>query len=201
MGTVVENVTLGLAGTRFRSHGTLLLTDWGVSGPATLKLSSYAARHLADTGYKGTLLVDWLGGEPASEVLAGLSASRARMIVNSHPARLSDRLWRQLVMRAGIREDCRWAELGAKGLARLQNVLNADTYEITGRARFKEEFVTCGGVSLTEVRPDTMESRRIPGLYFAGEVLDIDAITGGFNLQAAWSTAWIAAHSIKETSK
>ncbi len=197
MGTVVDNVTLGIAGTRFRSHGTLLLTDWGVSGPATLRLSSYAARWLAAEQYQGTLLVNWMDSSESSvrEQLAA-NGDSGRMIANSHPEELSDRLWRHLLQRAGIREDCRWAELGSKGLSRLVNTLISDSYPIVGRAKFKEEFVTCGGVSLNEVRPDSLESRRIPGLYFAGEVLDIDAVTGGFNLQAAWSTAWAVAHAI-----
>lgn len=197
MGTVVDNVSLGIAGTKFRSQGTLLLTDWGVSGPATLRLSSYAARYLAENQYHAMLLVNWLNAEEqvVLERLTRLSCS-GRMIVNSHPEELSDRLWRHLVYRAGIRAGMRWPELGSKGVRRLLNILISDTYEICGRARFKEEFVTCGGVSLSEVRPETMESRKIPGLYFAGEVLDIDAVTGGFNLQAAWSTAWVAAHSI-----
>lgn len=199
MGTVVENVTLGLAGTRFRSQGALLLTDWGVSGPATLRLSSYAARHLAESGYRGSLLVNWLNLTEASvrERLAAMGGS-GRTIANSHPAELTDRLWHMLVQRAGIRPDCRWNELGSKGLARLVNILMSDCYEISGRARFKEEFVTCGGVALSEIRPDTLESRKIPDLYFAGEVLDIDAVTGGFNLQAAWSTAYTVAHSIAD---
>lgn len=197
MGTVVENVTLGLAGTRFRSSGTLLLTDWGVSGPATLKLSSYAARWLAENQYRATLLVNWLGSsEEEAMRLLGESLSDGRLIANSHPSALTDRLWRMLVERAGIRPDARWSELGRKSLARLVSILTADTYEIIGRARFKEEFVTCGGVALSEVNPSTLESRSIPGLYLAGEVLDIDAITGGFNLQAAWSTAHTIAHSI-----
>ena len=197
MGTVVDNVALGLAGTRFRSQGTLLLTDWGVSGPATLRLSSYAARYLAENQYQGSLLVNWLCLEESAvrERLSAFTGS-SRMIVNSHPAELTERLWRHIVERAGIRSDMRWSELGSKGLGRLVNVLISDTYEITGRARFKEEFVTCGGVSLSEVRPDTMESRKLPGLFFAGEVLDIDAVTGGFNLQSAWSTAHLAAHSL-----
>lgn len=197
MGTVVENVALGLAGTRFHSTGTLLLTDWGVSGPATLRLSSYAARHLAECGWKGTLLVNWLDATEASvrERLAEMSGS-GRTVANSHPAELSDRLWKYLAGRAGIAPERRWAELGSKGLSRLVNVLISDYYEICGRARFKEEFVTCGGVSLKEIQPDTLESRKIPGLYFAGEVLDVDAVTGGYNLQAAWSTAWTVAHSL-----
>ena len=200
MGTVVDNVTLGLTGTRFRSQGTLLLTDWGVSGPATLRLSSYAARHLAENQYRGTLMVNWMDASEAGvrEWLIGISGS-GRTVANSHPAELSDRLWKMLVGRAGIRPDARWSELGSKGLAKLINILIADTYEITGRARFKEEFVTCGGVALSEVRPDTLEARRIPGLYFAGEVLDIDAVTGGFNLQAAWTTAHTVAHAVADS--
>ena len=196
-GTVVDNVTLGLAGTRFRSSGTLLLTDWGVSGPATLRLSSYAARYLADNQYRATLLVNWMNMDETAvrERMSEIAAS-GRTVANSHPSELTDRLWRHLVVRSGIRPDCRWAELGSKGLSRLINTLTSDTYEISGRARWKEEFVTCGGVALSEVSPETMESRKVPGLYFAGEVLDIDAVTGGFNLQAAWSTAWLAAHSI-----
>ena len=198
MGTVVDNVTLGLTGTRFRSHGTLLLTDWGVSGPATLRLSSYAARWLSESQYRGTLLVNWMDCSEAElrDRLPEMAGS-GRTVANSHPAELSDRLWKMLVGRAGIHPDARWAELGSKGLARLINTLISDTYEITGRARFKEEFVTCGGVALHEIRPDTLESRRVPGLYFAGEVMDVDAVTGGFNLQAAWSTAWTVAHSIR----
>ena len=199
MGTVVDNVALGLAGTRFRSHGTLLLTDWGVSGPATLRLSSYAARWLASEQYRGMLLVNWMNDSEASvrERLAAMSEG-SRTVANSHPSELSDRLWKMLVGRAGIRTEARWQELGSKGLARLVNILISDTYEITGRARFKEEFVTCGGVALSEVYPETLQSRRIPGLYFAGEVLDIDAVTGGFNLQAAWSTAWTVSHSLAQ---
>lgn len=201
MGTVVEKVVLGIAGTKYRSSGTLLLTDWGVSGPATLKLSSYAARYLSESGYKGTLLVNWLGTNESGvrQVLDTLRKNGNRMIVNSHPAELSERLWRHLVARAKIREDCRWSELGSKGMARLASTLLSDNYTIIGRARFKEEFVTCGGVALSDVRPDTMESRKVNGLYFAGEVLDIDAITGGFNLQAAWSTAFTAAEAISKT--
>ena len=197
MGTVVDNVVLGLAGTRFRSSGTLLLTDWGVSGPATLRLSSYAARWLADNQYRGTLLVNWLGiSEAEARERLAANAGSSRLVVNSHPSELTDRLWRHLVERAGIAPERRWSELGSKGLARLINVLISDTYEIAGRARFKEEFVTCGGICLSEINPSTLESRIHHSLFFAGEVLDIDALTGGFNLQAAWSTAWIIANAL-----
>lgn len=199
MGTVVDNVTLGIAGTSFRSHGTLLITDWGVSGPATLRLSSYAARWLAESRYCGNLLINWLdaGESETRELLNSLAqCNSGKMIVNCHPSVLSDRLWRMLVERSGIRPGCRWAELGNKGYSKLINTLISDNYEIVGRARFKEEFVTCGGVSLKEINPGTMEARKRPGLFFAGEVLDIDAVTGGYNLQAAWSTAFVATSSV-----
>lgn len=209
-GTIVEDVTLSLAGTKFRSHGTLLLTDWGVSGPATLRLSSYAARSLADSSYHASLLVNWLS-LPEAEVRSLLTAlsgpagghysgnpvtPSAKMVANTLPSGISSRLWHHLLRRAGLREDIRWAELGSKGLNRLVSVLVADPYEITGRAQFKEEFVTAGGVLMSAVNPSTLESRRHPGLFFAGEVLDIDALTGGFNLQAAWSTAALVAHNL-----
>ena len=196
-GTTAPDASLSLAGTKFRSSGTLLLTDWGVSGPATLKLSSYAARHLADNGYRGTLLINWLSWTEA-EAREWLSAIKdgQKLVANIHPDSLSARLWKHLLNRAGLREDIRWAELGSKGLNRLVAVLTADSYEITGRAKFKEEFVTAGGVSMSAVNPSTLESRQHPGLFFAGEVLDIDAITGGFNLQAAWSTGYLVAQII-----
>lgn len=194
-GTSVENVTLSLAGTKFRSHGTLLLTDWGVSGPATLRLSSYAARHLADSSYQATLLIGWLS-LPEAEVrslLAAHTTDAAKMVANTPPSGISSRLWHHLLRRAGLREDIRWAELGSKGFNRLVSVLVADPYDIIGRAKFKDEFVTAGGVSMSAVNPSTLESRLHSGLFFAGEVLDIDALTGGFNLQSAWSTGMLVA--------
>lgn len=196
-GTSVEDVTLALAGTKFRSSGTLLLTDWGVSGPATLRLSSYAARYLSEAAYKATLLINWLSTTEgvAREWLSSVSDGQ-KLLANVHPEGLSARLWKHLMNRAGLREDIRWAELGSKGLNRLVAVLTADSYEITGRAKFKEEFVSAGGVSCSAVDPSTLESRRCPGLFFAGEVLDIDALTGGFNLQAAWSTGYLVAQNI-----
>ena len=201
MGTVVENCRLSLVGTRFCACGTLLITDWGVSGPATLKLSSYAARHLAENGYKGWLSINWTGcnQEEAASLLKAIGRENPRKMTSSaRPCGISDRLWRFLLGRARVREDLRWAELGPRGAARLCETLINDTYEISGRARFKEEFVTCGGLSLSELNPDTLESKRIPGLYAGGEVIDIDAITGGFNLQAAWSSGFCIAESISD---
>ena len=198
MGTVVEQAALSLAGTNFRARGTLLLTDWGVSGPATLRLSSYAARHLAECGYTGTLLVNWLDAPEAQArewIAATAAANPRKMAAGTPPDGITARLWQHLLRRAGQREDLRWAELGSKGAARLAATLTADAYPLAGRARFKEEFVTCGGVDLRGIDIGTLESRRYPGLFFAGEALDVDAVTGGFNLQAAWSTAAVAARS------
>ena len=199
MGTVVEQVTLALAGTRFRAAGTLLLTDWGVSGPATLRLSSYAARHLAENGYGGTLLINWLGtaeAEVRDWIAAAAAANPQKHAAGTPPEGITARLWRHLLGRAALREDLRWAELGSKGAARLAATLTADAYPVAGRARFKEEFVTCGGVDLSGLDLARLESKTHPGLFFAGEALDVDAITGGFNLQAAWSTAALAAAAL-----
>ena len=199
MGTVVENASLRIAGEPFRSCGALLVTDWGFSGPVTLKLSSYAARYLARHQYKAALSVNWTGEDEEGlrawiqEVSA---ANGGKLIANTTHPSLTSRLWRFLLSRAGLREDLRWSEAGQKSLNRLVSVLTSDEYRIEGRCRFKEEFVTCGGVALSNVDSGTLECKKIPGLYFAGEVLDIDAITGGFNLQAAWSTAMMVARSL-----
>ena len=195
-GTSVEGATLSLAGTKFRSHGTLLLTDWGVSGPATLRLSSFAARHLASANYQGTLIINWLSSTEAEvrPMLAGSAqANPAKLVASVHPDGLTSRTWSHILSRAALRDGIRWAELGSKGLNRLVSTLTADAYELAGRAKFKEEFVTAGGVSASAVQNSSLESRNYPGLFFAGEVLDIDALTGGFNLQSAWSTGYLVA--------
>lgn len=196
MGLVVE-VGIGLQGTAFKASGPLLITDWGLSGPATLKLSSYAARYLADTGYKGIVAVNWLNvneNEARAQLQKTATESPQKQVSNT--PLLQSRLWSHLVRKAGLREDIRWAELGSKGLNRLTAILTNDTYSMTGKSKFREEFVTCGGVALENVHLNSLESKRYTGLFFAGEVLDIDAITGGFNLQAAWSTGFVCAQSI-----
>lgn len=198
MGTVVE-ATASIPGTKFKASGPLLVTDWGMSGPAVLKLSSYAARHLAEAQYRTPLSVNWINGneEDARALLATLSRGNEKKFISSvHPDEIPARLWAYLASKSGLRSDMRWAELGKTGLNRFVNTLVNDSYQVSGKTRFKDEFVTCGGVSLTEVSAGTMESKRYPGLYLAGEVLDIDAITGGFNLQAAWTTGYVAAQSI-----
>lgn len=200
-GTVVEKTSVSLAGTKFRAGGPLLITHWGMSGPAILKLSSYAARNLAESGYIATLLVNWTGDDEAQvrETLSLISRDNpAKLVVNSHPGPIPSRLWVYLVSKARIRDDARWSEIGSKGMNKLTDILINDTYQVKGRSQFKEEFVTCGGVALSNIDYKTLECKKHPGLYFAGEVLDVDAITGGFNLQAAWSMGYRAAVSISE---
>ena len=193
------NASLSIPGSRFRSEGELLITDWGFSGPATLKLSSYAARHLAELGYNTALNVRWISSteEEIRSLISSWRDSSPRKLVRSlHPEGIPGRLWEHLCLRGGIPAERCWAELGQKGINKLVQTLICDTYFIHGKNRFREEFVTCGGVSLSSVNLKTLECKQREGLYFAGEILDVDAVTGGFNLQAAWSTAHIVAKSI-----
>ena len=200
MGSVVDDASTSLTGTKFKTNGPLLITHWGMSGPAILKLSSYAARYLAENEYFATLAVNWFGdaGEQlVRDRIMSLSKDNSqKLIINTHPSELPSRLWAYLISKCGIREDARWAELGSKGMNRLVNTLINDEYQVRGKSRFKEEFVTCGGVALSNINLNTLECKTHPGLYFAGEVLDVDAITGGFNLQAAWSMGYTVAQSI-----
>ena len=177
-----------------KAEGPLLITHWGMSGPAILKLSSYGARYLADHDYRAQVSVRW--GEASAAQLALGDAKK--MVVNHSPVGLSQRLWTYLAEKAlGERSRIRWGEVNRKDVSRLENVLTNDTYDIVGRAPFKDEFVTCGGVSLRSINPSTMESRHVKRLFLAGEVLDVDGVTGGFNFQAAWTAAFVAASSIR----
>ena len=177
-------------------------THWGVSGPAILKLSSHAARHLAEHQYQASLSVRWLAMQD-EEVAAllyeqGVKQPKKQLTTYS-PFGLQQRLWTYLLEKAlASRAQIRWVELNKKDVNRLVNVLLNDTYQLAGRAPFKDEFVTCGGISLKAVNPATLESKHVPHLYFAGEVLDIDGVTGGFNFQAAWTTAYTVAQSIAQ---
>ena len=203
MGTVVEEATAFIPGTSFRSTGPLLITHWGMSGPAILKLSSYAARELHDRQYKMLLAVNWLSRknhEILQELQDILIRHPQKQLSSIRPFDLPTRLWNYLLGKTlGERAQNRWHSLNKKELNRLVNALCNDSYQIAGRAAFKDEFVTCGGIDLTAVNPNTLESKDLPHVYFAGEVLDIDGITGGFNFQAAWTTAYTVATAISQS--
>lgn len=200
MGIVVEDVTVSLQSTKIKATGDLLITHWGVSGPATLKLSSYGARYLKERDYKVKIQINWIGITNDLEVLATITdlidSNSKKMLTSLRPYGLTQRLWTHIITKADISLERRCGELGSKGIKRLVNTLKSDEYQVTGKGSFKDEFVTCGGVSLDNINPDTMECRDCKDLYFAGEVLDIDAITGGFNLQAAWTTGYTASQAI-----
>lgn len=205
MGTVVEDATAYIPGTAFRASGPLLITHWGMSGPAILKLSSYAARHLAENDYHLPLAVNWLSRkdeEIKQELLRLCIEGGKKQLASLRPEGIPSRLWTYLLGKAlGQRAESPWMSLNKKELNRLTNTLGNDTYQIAGRAAFKDEFVTCGGIALTSVNPTTLESKKVPHLYFAGEVLDIDGVTGGFNFQAAWTTAYTVAQAIAQSIK
>ena len=201
MGTVVEPVQVMIPGTKFRAEGPLLITHWGVSGPAVLRVSSYGARHLSEADYQVPLSINWTGckePEVLEQLLSIVAQQPQKQLQTIAPCGLPARLWSYLLTKTlGERSKNRWQNLNQKELNRLVNTLTNDVYMTAGRAAFRDEFVTCGGVSLADVNPATLESRHVPNLYFAGEVLDIDGITGGFNFQAAWTTAYVVATAIK----
>ena len=204
MGTVVD-ATAMIPGTKMRASGPLLITHWGMSGPCILRLSSYAARLLSEHQYQMPLSVNWTSlkeNEVQEELLAFCRQHAQKLLTTMRPFDLPQRLWSYLTEKAlAGRAHAPWGSLNQKELNRLTNMLINDTYQIAGRAPFKDEFVTCGGIDLSAVNPSTLESREHPHLYFAGEVLDIDGVTGGFNFQAAWTTAYTVATAIKDACK
>lgn len=196
MGIVVEEAITNIQGTKLKGDGPLLITHWGMSGPAILKLSAFGARILSEKDYEFKVQVNWVN-EPNQElVLAELSKIAAdnanKLLTNFRPFLLPKRLWHYMLEKGEFKEDRKWNELGKKGINKILTLLTNDTYTVKGKTTFKEEFVTCGGVSLDSINFKTMESRACPNLYFAGEVMDIDGITGGYNFQSAWTTGWIA---------
>ena len=197
MGVSVPLAKVKVAGTRLETEGPLLITHWGMSGPAVLKASSWGARLLSDMDYRFIALIHWLPKHREEKIRMELDRQReenpAQTILKHGPFELPQRLWEYLVLKVEIPESTRWAHLPKKNANLLINALTRDEYKVQGKTPFKEEFVTCGGVSLKEINFHSMQSKVVPNLYFAGEVLDVDGITGGFNFQTAWSTAWIAA--------
>jgi predicted Rossmann fold flavoprotein len=196
MGIVVENTQVSIQGTKIKSDGPLLITHWGMSGPAILKLSSLGARELSTMNYHFKIQVNWANEQNNEIVINDLNniidAHPNKLVSNLRPYGLQERLWLFLLEKIEIPANKKWNELGKKGINKLTAVLTNDMYTVNGKSTYKEEFVTCGGVSLQSIDMNTMQSKTCKNIYFAGEVLDIDAITGGFNLQAAWTTGFIA---------
>ncbi len=199
-GLAVERATVSVAGTKLKETGPVLITHWGLSGPGILRLSAWGARELAGLDYQFPLRVNWLPDQTFESVIALATAQRsltgARRVLNVPLAGLPSRLWERLVAKAGVAEQTQWAGLAKAQLHTLARLLVESEFAVTGKSMNKDEFVTCGGVRLAEVDFKTMGSRLCPGLFFAGELLDIDGITGGFNFQAAWTTGWLAGNAM-----
>lgn len=196
MGIVVEKTLTSIQGTKLKSDGPLLITHWGMSGPSVLKLSAFGARILAEAGYKAKLQVNWVNVQSYETVMEELKnitkTAPQKQMQNYRAYLLPERLWHFLLQKIDIPLTKKWNDMGKKDLNKLCNILTNDVYSVEGKTTFKEEFVTCGGVSLESINFATMESKAVPNLYFAGEVMDVDGITGGYNFQAAWTTGFIA---------
>jgi len=196
MGLVVENATVRIQATKLQYSGPVLITHWGMSGPAILKLSAWGARLLFKKSYQFNIQVNWLSIKNEEEVTLfideKLPSIRKKKMANANPFEIPNRMWMHLLEKVQINADLPWYELSKKNKNKLINVLLNDVYDVCGKTTFKEEFVTSGGVSLEDVDFNTMQSKQCKNLYFAGEVLNIDGITGGFNFQAAWTTGYIA---------
>lgn len=194
-GVTVDDLAVSLDGKKFQ-RGATVITHWGMSGPAILKLSAFEARTLHDQNYQGTLTVDWLPALTEGAVQEKIATlSKAKTVGSDHPFSFSKSVWQALLERAEIPLEKRVAHLSKEEIKALVTLLKRDRYPFDGKTTYKEEFVTAGGVSLKEVDFRTMESKITPRLYFAGELLDIDGVTGGFNFQAAWTTGFIAGSS------
>ncbi len=195
-GISVPQAQVRMAGKKLKQSGALLLTHWGFSGPAVLKLSAWGARELAEVHYECTLLINWNEDNTENSVKEQFDLAKKihpKRQIQSHALfGIPTRLWKRLCELSEIAENCRWIDVSMKQYHKLvENLLNCPQH-VKGKTTFKEEFVTCGGVDLASINPETLESKHVKGLYFAGEVLDIDALTGGFNFQAAWTTGYIA---------
>ena len=198
---LVANVEIKILGSKFMDQGPLLITHWGVSGPAVLKLSSWAARFLNEKNYEFDFMVDWLQAKYDDESLKDIfntwrQENGNKKVINQLDFDIPNKLKIYLLQKAEIDTETKWADVSKKQLNKLIEVLIRDIYPSKGKTTFKQEFVSCGGVKLNEINFKTMESKIVPNLYLAGEVLDIDALTGGFNFQAAWTAAWIISESI-----
>lgn len=200
MGVSVEEALIKINDTKFKQNGPLLITHWGMSGPAILKLSAWAARDLANKDYDFNITINWIPAYNENTLREQWPDLRNELgiqkIVNRNPFGLPNRLWLYLIEESNIEEEIRWVDLSSKHQNKLIQTLTAQTFHVKGKTIFKEEFVTCGGINLGEIDANTMKSKKVDHLFFAGEVIDVDGITGGFNFQNAWTTGWIAAKSI-----
>ena len=200
MGLAVSNAEVRIAGTKLSQEGPVLITHWGLSGPAVIKISAWAAEYLNQQKYEFTALVSWIGKTTESEIqrqLQDFKQTKGRQKIYTNPQfGIPQRLWTRLCELSQIEENKIWSEVSQKNLNKLMEYLIRCPFKIKGKTTFKEEFVTCGGVDLKEVDVERMESKIVPKLFFAGEVLNIDGETGGFNFQAAWSTGFVASKSI-----
>ena len=203
MGVAVENATVKIVGSKLSESGPLLITHWGMSGPAILKLSAWGARELAKNNYHFSILVNWVPYYNENSLRDKIQKVRfelaAQKIVKRNPLALPNRLWEYLLIQSGINVELRWADLPAREQNKLIKNLCAQEHTVKGKTTFKEEFVTAGGVDLSEIDFNTMQSKKQTGLFFAGEIINVDGITGGYNFQNAWTTGWIAAKAISLT--
>lgn len=201
MGISVEDIRVRIPGLKLEQRGPVLITHWGLSGPAILRLSAWGARELAKAMYEFTALVNWLPGYSEQTLKEEFQRIRfdsaTQKIVNRNSFGLPQRLWEFFLEQAGIDRDLRWADLPAKEQQKLIRNICAGEFAIKGKTTFKEEFVTAGGIHLSEIDPNTMMSRKWPALYFAGEIMDVDGITGGFNFQHAWTSGFVAATNVR----
>lgn len=199
MGVSVPHAKVRVATTKLETEGPMMITHWGLSGPAVLKASAWGARILNDKDYNFTALISWLPKHTEEKLKIVFNEQKeenpSKLVFANCPLELPKRLWEFLLNKSGVSENTRWADLSKKNINQLSNNILNDEYKVKGKTTFKEEFVTCGGVSLKEIDLGTMQSKIVTGLYFAGEVIDVDGITGGFNFQNAWSTAWVAANN------
>ncbi len=200
MGVTVENASIKISGTKLIEQEPLLITHWGMSGPAILKLSAWGAREMAANNWQFTITINWLPVFNENTLREKMQQLRFKIatqkMINRNQFELPGRLWEYVLQQSEISQDTRWANLQAKEQNKLIKNLCGQQFEVKGKTTFKEEFVTAGGVCLSEIDYNTMQSKKIPGLFFAGEVMDIDGVTGGFNFQNAWTTGWIAAKAI-----
>ncbi len=200
MGVSVEEANVKISGSKLEQRDPLLITHWGLSGPAILRLSAWGARELAVKNYKFSISVNWLPDYTEQEVREKFQSLRrelaARKVMQKNQFSMPQRLWEFLAERSGIHAETRWADLPVKEQNKFIRNLCACEFDINGKTTFKEEFVTAGGIKLNEIDANTMESKLLPHLFFAGEILDVDGITGGFNFQHAWTSGWVAANAI-----